>query len=71
MGDVKPQPEQSLDDYLAWLEDTPPDQLPSGEDVSDLGMLGRTLRSLLLGVLAAANGRVASTRPISARTTMC
>jgi hypothetical protein len=24
-------------------EDTPPDQLPSGEDVSDLGMLGRTL----------------------------
>ncbi len=43
MGDVKPQPEQSLDDYLAWLEDTPPDQLPSGEDVSDLGMLGRTL----------------------------
>ena len=43
MGDVKPQPEQSLDDYLAWLEDTPPDHVPSGEDVSDLGMLGRTL----------------------------
>jgi hypothetical protein len=43
MGDMNPQPEQSLDDYLAWLEDTPPDQLPSGEDVSDLGMLGRTL----------------------------
>jgi hypothetical protein len=43
MGDVKPQPEQRLDDYLAWLEDTPPHQLPSGEDVSDLGMLGRTL----------------------------
>jgi hypothetical protein len=43
MGDVKPQPEQSLDDYLTWLEDTPSDQLPPGEDVSDLGMLGRTL----------------------------
>jgi hypothetical protein len=42
MGDVKPQPEQSLDDYLAWLEGTPSNQLPSGEDVSDLGMLGRT-----------------------------
>ena len=43
MGDVKPQPEQSLDDYLTWLEDTPSDLLPPGEDVSDLGMLGRTL----------------------------
>lgn len=43
MGDVTPQPEQGLNDYLAWLEDTPPDQLPAGEDVSDLGMLGRTL----------------------------
>jgi hypothetical protein len=43
MGEVKPQPEQSLHDYLAWLEDTPSGQLPPGEDVSDLGMLGRTL----------------------------
>jgi hypothetical protein len=40
---MTPQPEQSLDDYLDWLDDTPPDQLPPGEDVSDLGMLGRTL----------------------------
>jgi hypothetical protein len=43
VGDVKPQPEQGLDDYLAWLEGTPSDLLPPGEDVSDLGMLGRTL----------------------------
>jgi len=43
VGDVKPLPEQGLDDYLAWLEDTPADRLPPGEDVSDLGMLGRTL----------------------------
>ncbi len=43
MGEVKPQPERGLDDYLAWLEDTPSDLLPPGEDVSDLGMLGRTL----------------------------
>lgn len=32
-----------MGEYLAWLEDTPSDQLPPGEDVSDLGMLGRTL----------------------------
>jgi len=43
MGDVKPQPEQGLDDYLAWLQGTPSDLLPPGEDVSDLGMLGQTL----------------------------
>jgi len=43
MGDVNPQPDQSLDDYLAWLEDTPSSQRGPGEDVSDLGMLGRTL----------------------------
>ena len=27
---------QSLEDYLAWLEETPLDQLPPGEDVSGL-----------------------------------
>jgi hypothetical protein len=31
---------QSLDGYLAWLEETPLDQLPPGEDMSDLAALG-------------------------------
>ena len=31
-----------LDTYLAWLDETPLNEIPSGEDVSDLGALGET-----------------------------
>lgn len=31
-----------MDGYLAWLDETPLDQIPPGEDVSDLGALGET-----------------------------
>ena len=31
-----------MDTYLAWLDKTPLDDIPPGEDVSDLGALGET-----------------------------
>jgi hypothetical protein len=31
-----------LDTHLAWLNETPLDEIPPGEDVSDLGALGET-----------------------------
>ena len=31
-----------MDTYLAWLDETPLDEIPPGEDVSDLGALGET-----------------------------
>jgi hypothetical protein len=34
-----------LDTYLAWLDKTPLDEIPPGEDVSDLGALGETRSS--------------------------
>lgn len=60
-----------LDTYLAWLDETPLDQIPPGEDVSDLGALGDARftdlsREELIRRVAFARGRGRSWHEIAA-----
>jgi hypothetical protein len=60
-----------LDTYLAWLDETPLDEIPPGEDVSDLGALGETRcttfsREEIIRRVAFARGRGRSWHAIAA-----
>jgi hypothetical protein len=60
-----------LDTYLAWLDETPLNEIPPGEDVSDLGALGETRctafsREEIIRRVAFARGRGRSWHTIAA-----
>lgn len=60
-----------MDTYLAWLDETPLDEIPPGEDVSDLGALGETRctnfsREEIIRRVAFARGRGRSWHTIAA-----
>jgi hypothetical protein len=60
-----------MDGYLTWLDETPLDQIPPGEDVSDLGALGETRftafsREEIIRRIAFARGRGRSWHDIAA-----
>jgi hypothetical protein len=60
-----------MDSYLGWLDETPLDEIPPGEDVSDLGALGETRyttfsREEIIRRVAFARGRGRSWHVIAA-----
>lgn len=70
MGIVTQRPDD-LDTYLAWIDKTPLDEIPPGEDVSDLGALGETRcttfsREEVIRRVAFARGRGRSWETIAA-----
>jgi hypothetical protein len=60
-----------MNSYLSWLDETPLDEIPPGEDVSDLGALGETRhttfsREEIIRRVAFARGRGRSWHTIAA-----